>query len=74
MIRAYDATNRLSLDRDTYEGIVRDALDPYLFMRTAYAQRRLAQVGEPVYNLNIFQAPVFDGDILNPFEWFKLWQ
>ena len=74
LIRAFDSTNRLSLDRDTYEGIVRDALDPYLFIRTSYAQRRLAQIGEPVYNLNILQAPVFDSDILNPLEWFRLWQ
>lgn len=74
MIRAFDSTNRLSLDRDTYEGIVRDSIDPYLFVRTAYAQRRLAQVGEPIYNLNILEAPIFDSDLLNPFEWFNLWR
>ncbi|MFO7766422.1 MAG: VacJ family lipoprotein [Pelovirga sp.] len=73
MIRFFDSTNRLSLDRDTYEGVIRDALDPYLFIRDAYAQRRLAKIGEPVYNLNIFEAPVFDSDILNPLEWFSLW-
>jgi phospholipid-binding lipoprotein MlaA len=73
-IRLLDSTNRLSLDRDTYEGIKRDALDPYLFIRTAYAQRRLAQIGEPVYNLNILQAPVFDNEFFNPLEWFNLWQ
>jgi phospholipid-binding lipoprotein MlaA len=73
-VRVFDSTNRLSLDRDTYEGIKRDALDPYLFIRTAYAQRRLAQIGEPVYNLNILQAPVFDNEFFNPLEWFNLWQ
>ncbi|MFO7812077.1 MAG: VacJ family lipoprotein [Pelovirga sp.] len=74
LLRVFDSTNRLSLDRDTYEGIKRDALDPYLFIRTAYAQRRLAQIGEPVYNLNILQAPVFDNEFFNPLEWFNLWQ
>ena len=32
--------NTLSLDKDTYEGIKRDALDPYLFVRDAFAQYR----------------------------------
>jgi len=73
LIRVLDSTNRLSLDRDTYEGIKRDAIDPYLFIRTAYAQRRLAQIGEPVYNLNILQAPIFNSEVFNPLEWFKLW-
>ncbi len=74
LVRVFDSTNRLSLDRDTYEGIKRDAIDPYLFIRAAYAQRRLAQIGEPVYNLNILQAPIFDGEQFNPLEWFNLWQ
>ena len=69
-IKMYDAENRLSLDRDTYEGIVRDALDPYLFIRAAYAQRRKAQVGVNTYNINLFQGPLFDSDLLNPFDWF----
>jgi len=73
LIRVFDSTNRLSLDRDTYEGIKRDALDPYVFIRTAYAQRRLAQIGDPVYNLNILQAPIFDSELFNPLEWFNLW-
>ncbi|SDZ89878.1 phospholipid-binding lipoprotein MlaA [Desulfuromusa kysingii] len=64
-----DAENRLSLDRETYEGIVHDSLDPYLFIRAAYAQRRLAQVGEDTYNVNIFKGPLFDSDLLNPFDW-----
>ncbi len=69
-VRWFDVENRLSLDYDTYEGIVEDSLDPYLFLRSAYAQRRKAQVGEGSYNLNIFQGPLFDSDMLNPFEWF----
>lgn len=30
----------ISLDKDTYEAIVQDSLDPYLFLRNAYIQRR----------------------------------
>ncbi len=72
LLRGLDATNRLALDRDTYEGIIRDALDPYLFIRDAYAQRRKARIGDGVVNLNIFSAPVFYHDNLNPFDWFRL--
>lgn len=71
LVRVLDSTNRLSLDRDTYEGIKRDTIDPYLFIRTAYAQRRLAQIGEPVYNLNILETPIFDNEFFNPLEWFN---
>lgn len=39
-----DAINELSLDKDTYEGIKRDALDPYLFVRDAYIQYRQNKV------------------------------
>ena len=38
--RAVDAINTLSLDKDTYEGIKHDALDPYLFVRDGYMQYR----------------------------------
>ena len=69
-IKLLDVETTLSLDRDTYEGIVHDSIDPYLFIRAAYAQRRLAQVGEDTYNINIFEGPLFDGDLLNPFDWF----
>ncbi|MCD6581010.1 MAG: VacJ family lipoprotein [Desulfuromusa sp.] len=69
-IKLFAVENHLSLDRDTYEGIVHDSIDPYLFIRAAYAQRRLAQVGEDTYNINIFEGPLFDGDLLNPFDWF----
>jgi len=36
----------LSLDKDTYESIKRESLDPYLTVRDAYAQRRDARVKE----------------------------
>jgi phospholipid-binding lipoprotein MlaA len=42
--RAVEAENALSLDKDTYEGIKRDSLDPYLFMRDAYGQYRRNQI------------------------------
>ncbi len=43
-LKAGLAVNRLSLDDDSYEKIKRDSLDPYLFIRAAYAQYRLAKV------------------------------
>lgn len=42
--RSVDAINTLSLDKDTYEAIKRDAIDPYLFMRDAYLQYRAGKV------------------------------
>ncbi len=39
-LRVYDKVNDLSLDKDTYEGIKKDALDPYLFVRDAFIQYR----------------------------------
>jgi phospholipid-binding lipoprotein MlaA len=38
--RSLDTVNETSLDKDTYEGIKKDALDPYLFLRDAHAQYR----------------------------------
>jgi len=35
-----DAVNNQSLDKNTYENIRKDALDPYLFVRDAYIQYR----------------------------------
>jgi phospholipid-binding lipoprotein MlaA len=35
-----DVINKTALDKDTYEGIKKDALDPYLFVRDAFAQYR----------------------------------
>lgn len=37
---AFRAINTLALDKDTYEGIKKDALDPYLFVRDAWTQYR----------------------------------
>jgi len=39
-----DKETAISLDKDTYEGIKRDSLDPYLFIRNAYAQKREAAI------------------------------
>jgi phospholipid-binding lipoprotein MlaA len=64
-IHAFKMTNWLSLDRDTYESIIRDAIDPYLFIRAAYAQRRLAQIGETSYDLDA----LFDADTYHPLKW-----
>jgi len=36
--------NTVALDKDTYEGIKRDALDPYLFIRDAWTQYRQNKV------------------------------
>ncbi len=43
-IKVYDRINALSLDEDTYESIKKQSLDPYLFIRNAYDQRRRAQI------------------------------
>jgi len=37
---AFRQLNKLALDKDTYEGIKKDALDPYLLVRDAWAQYR----------------------------------
>ena len=42
--RAVDTVDTVALDKDTYESIKRDALDPYLFIRDAYMQNRAARV------------------------------
>jgi len=43
-LKSYDRVNALSLDKDTYEGIKKEALDPYLFVRDAYLQHRAAKI------------------------------
>ena len=43
-VRGVDTVNFLSLDKDTYESIKRDALDPYGFLKNAYAQQRQAKI------------------------------
>lgn len=42
--QAFQTVNALSLDKDTYEGIKRDEIDPYLFIRNSYMQSRDAKV------------------------------
>jgi phospholipid-binding lipoprotein MlaA len=43
-IQTYETVNELSLDKDTYESIKKDELDPYLFVRNAFTQKRAAKV------------------------------
>lgn len=43
-VKIYERINWLSLDRDTYEAIKREQLDPYLFVRDAFMQRREALI------------------------------
>lgn len=43
-LRVLDAENAISLDKDTYEGIRENELDPYLFVRDAYTQMRAGKV------------------------------
>jgi phospholipid-binding lipoprotein MlaA len=72
LLQTYKTVNWLSMDPDTYEGVIRDAIDPYLFIRAAYAQRRMALVGHSEYTidmLNIFDGTDFDFDIVNPLRW-----
>jgi len=68
-IKFWYAENRLSLDKDTYEGIISDSLDPYLFIRSAYAQLRQAQISQNSYDMKMFEEPVFDTQGLDPLEW-----
>jgi phospholipid-binding lipoprotein MlaA len=43
-VKGYEKINDLSLDKDTYEGIKKEALDSYLFVRDAYMQYRKNRV------------------------------
>ncbi|TYO98720.1 phospholipid-binding lipoprotein MlaA [Geothermobacter ehrlichii] len=43
-LKTGDRINVLSIDKDTYESIRREQLDPYLFVRDAWAQQRAALV------------------------------
>jgi phospholipid-binding lipoprotein MlaA len=38
--------NHLSLDKDTYEAVVRESLDPYVTIRDAYMQYRAAKIAK----------------------------
>jgi phospholipid-binding lipoprotein MlaA len=44
LIKGFEFINELSLDRDTYELIKRDSLDPYTTIRNGYIQRREGQI------------------------------
>jgi len=44
--KGVNMVNAISLDKDTYESIVAEQLDPYLFMRDAYFQRRAGLIKE----------------------------
>jgi phospholipid-binding lipoprotein MlaA len=43
-VKGYEKINDLALDKDTYESIKKEALDPYLFIRDAYMQYRQNKV------------------------------
>ncbi|MDC0598781.1 VacJ family lipoprotein [Gammaproteobacteria bacterium] len=46
VLRLIDAETALSLDQDSYEAFYESALDPYIFFRSSYIQRRDAQVAQ----------------------------
>lgn len=46
LLRTTDSVNTLSLDLDTYEAIKEQSLDPYLFVRDAFVQRRQVQINQ----------------------------
>jgi phospholipid-binding lipoprotein MlaA len=43
-VKLLDIETRLSLDKDSYEAIKKDAIDPYIFLRNAYIQFRAGAV------------------------------
>jgi phospholipid-binding lipoprotein MlaA len=45
-LKAWDTVNFLSLDKDSYEAITRESLDPYTFFKNAYAQNRAGKVAQ----------------------------
>jgi len=70
-VKYVDVENRLSLDNNTYEGIVAETLDPYLFIRAAYVQRRAAQVGGETFDINVlFDRPLLNYEIFSLFNLF----
>ncbi|MHC4321031.1 MAG: MlaA family lipoprotein [Planctomycetota bacterium] len=45
--RTYIAINEISIDKgDTYEGLVEDAIDPYIAVQDAYSQNRVKKIKE----------------------------
>jgi phospholipid-binding lipoprotein MlaA len=45
-LKALDTVNFLSLDKDTYESIKRESLDPYTFIKNTYAQNRAGKIAK----------------------------
>jgi phospholipid-binding lipoprotein MlaA len=45
-LKGLDKETNISLDKDSYEAIKRQSLDPYLFVRNAYAQRREGKISK----------------------------
>lgn len=45
-IKGGNFVNATSLDPDTYESIIEQQLDPYAFVRNAWAQKRIADIGK----------------------------
>ncbi len=43
-LKGLEKETKLSLDKDTYESIKRQALDPYLYVRTTYVQHRAGKI------------------------------
>lgn len=43
-VKLVDVETTISLDKDTYESIKKDSLDPYIFLRDAYIQHRAGAV------------------------------
>lgn len=44
--KTVDVVNGVSLDKDTYEAIKQNSLDPYLFVRDAYIQNRQSKISQ----------------------------
>lgn len=45
-VKGFGALNELSLDKDTYDAIVEQSIDPYLTIRNGYVQIRKARIEE----------------------------
>jgi phospholipid-binding lipoprotein MlaA len=45
-LTAVDKETALSLDKDTYESVKQEALDPYLYVRNAYEQYRDGKINK----------------------------
>jgi phospholipid-binding lipoprotein MlaA len=44
--KTVDVVNSVSLDKDTYDAIKQNSLDPYLFVRDAYVQNRQSKISQ----------------------------